>query len=66
MPEGQDDRVGAALDSIAERSTGQHDLRRLTREYIITPSLRDGLLSLTNFQALRAWLVRRGGAYHRR
>ena len=39
--------VGAALDSITQLSTCQHDLCRLTREYIITPSLGDGLLSLT-------------------
>jgi len=38
-------------------STCQHDLCTLTREYIITPSLRDGLLSLTPFLALRARLL---------
>src|SRR5215471_2967923 len=47
VPEGQDDCVGAAVDSITEPSTCQHDLCRLTREYMITPSLRDGLLFLT-------------------
>src|SRR5215470_12120760 len=47
VPEGQDDCVGAAFDSITELSTCQHDLRRLTRGHMITPSLRDGLLFLT-------------------
>src|SRR5215469_7143360 len=47
VPEGQDDCVGAAFDSITELSTCQHDLCRLTRENMITPSLRDGLLFLT-------------------
>src|SRR5215470_13807785 len=47
VPEGQDDCVGAAFDSITELRTCQHDLCRLTREYMITPSLRDGLLFLT-------------------
>ena len=46
VPEGLDDCVGAAVDSITEPGTCR-DLCRLTREYIITPSLRDGLLSLT-------------------
>src|SRR5215469_3546865 len=39
VPEGQDDCVGAAFDSITELSTCQHDLCRLTRENLITPSL---------------------------
>jgi hypothetical protein len=47
VPEGQDDCIGAAVDSIAELSTCQRDLCRLQPEYTITPSLRDGLLSLT-------------------
>jgi hypothetical protein len=47
VPEGKDDSVGAAVDSITELGTCQHDLCRLQREYIITPSLRDGLLFLT-------------------
>src|SRR5262249_53544023 len=37
----------AAFDCITELSTCQHDLCRPTREYIITSSLRDGLLFLT-------------------
>ena len=41
VPEGQDDWVGAAVDSITEPSTCQHDLCRLARENLITPSLRD-------------------------
>ena len=41
VPEGQDDWVGAAVDSITEPCTGPHDVCRLTREYIIAPSLRD-------------------------
>jgi hypothetical protein len=41
VPEGQDDFGGAAVDSITEPSTWRHDLCRPTREYIITPSLRD-------------------------
>src|SRR5215470_3624111 len=57
VPEGQDDCVGAAFDSITELSTCQHDLCRLTRENMITPSLRDGLLFLTPFLALRARLL---------
>src|SRR5215469_18736902 len=47
VPEGQDDWVGATFDSITELSICQHDLGRLTREYMITPSLRDGLPFLT-------------------
>ena len=47
----------AAFDSITELSTCQHDLCRPTREYIFTSSLRDGLLFLYPFQALRAWLL---------
>ena len=47
VPEGQDDCVGAAVDSITELSTCQHDPCRLPREYIIIPSLRDGFLFLT-------------------
>jgi hypothetical protein len=41
VPEGQDDCVGAAVDSGTELSPCQHDLCRPTREYIITSSLRD-------------------------
>ena len=47
VPEGLDDCVGAAFDSITELSTCQHDLCRLRREYMITASLQDGLLFLT-------------------
>src|SRR5215469_1459818 len=57
VPERQDDWVGAAFDSITELSTCQHDPCRLTREYMITPSLRDGLLFLNVFLALRARLL---------
>jgi hypothetical protein len=46
VPKGQDDCVGATVDSITGLSTCQHDLCRPTREYIITSSLRDGLLFL--------------------
>jgi len=45
-----------AVDSSTEPSTCQHDLCTLTPEYIITPSPRDGLLSLT-YPALRARLL---------
>ena len=47
VPEGQDDCVGAAFDSSTELSACQHDICRLTRENLIIPSLRDGLLFLT-------------------
>src|SRR5215469_11111997 len=46
VPEGQDDCVGAAFDSVTELSTCQRDLCRLTRENMIILSLRDGLLFL--------------------
>src|SRR5215468_2418159 len=46
VPEGQDDCVGAAFDSITELSTCQHHLCRLARANMIVPSLRDGLLFL--------------------
>ena len=59
VPEGQDDGVGAAFDSNTELSRCQHDLCRLMREYLITPSLRDGLLSLTYSRHLVPGRLRR-------
>ena len=48
--------MGTAADPVTELCSCRPDLCRGLRQYIITPSLRDGLLFSNVFQALRARL----------